>query len=118
MSAHQMIVIAGWIEVDPAVRDELVAAMAPLQKSTRDDEPGCLAYVMSADPVEPGRVAIYECWESAAALDAHFSHANFTASRTVMRSYPRIGGSIAKHRVGATAAIAGPDGQATSRFDI
>jgi quinol monooxygenase YgiN len=118
MTTEQRIVIAGWVDVDPSVRDALVAEMAPLQQSTRDHEPGCIAYVMSADPVEPGRVAIYECWESAATLDAHFAHPNFFASRTVMRSYPRVGGSIAKYRVDATAAIAGPDGQATSRFDL
>ena len=87
-----MIVIAGWIDVDPAVRDELVAASVPLQRSTRDDEPGCLAYVFAADPAVDGRIHIYEQWATAADLDAHFQHPNFHATGELLRSQPRLGG--------------------------
>ena len=57
-----IIVISGWIDVDPAARDELLAASVPLQQSTRDDEPGCEAYAFSADPVVDGRILVYEQW--------------------------------------------------------
>ena len=36
-------------------------------------EPGCLDYVVAADPVEPGRVNVYERWESKEHLAAHLA---------------------------------------------
>ena len=32
--------------------------------------PGCTAFVVAADPLEPGRVNIYEEWESGDAVEA------------------------------------------------
>ena len=80
------IVISGFIDVDPEVRDELIAASVPLQQSTRNDEPGCLAYVFAADPAVDGRIHIFEHWASAADLDAHFQHPNFKATGELLRS--------------------------------
>ena len=31
--------------------------------------PGCLDFVITADPVEPDRIHVYECWESDAQLE-------------------------------------------------
>jgi quinol monooxygenase YgiN len=112
----QTIIIAGWVDVDPSVRDQLVAATAPLQAATRDDEPGCLAYVISADPVVPERIQIYECWASADDLETHFRHPNFFATGDVLRSQPRLGGGATKYRIDATGPVRGPDGQATAQF--
>lgn len=36
-------------------------------------EAGCLEYVMSADPVDPTRVMLFERWEDQAAFDAHMA---------------------------------------------
>jgi quinol monooxygenase YgiN len=113
---RQPIAILGTIDVDPAVRDRLVESTAALQRSTRDDEPGCLAYTISADPADRGRIQIVELWESAAALDAHFEHPNFAATGAALRVEPRLGGSAVKYRIDATDAVRGPDGRASSRF--
>ncbi|MET0324034.1 MAG: antibiotic biosynthesis monooxygenase, partial [Ilumatobacteraceae bacterium] len=75
--ADGTVIIAGWIDVEPASRDDLVAASIPFQRSTRDDEPGCDAYVFAADPAVAGRIAVFEQWATAADLDAHFVHPNF-----------------------------------------
>jgi hypothetical protein len=48
MAAHQKIAILGHVDVDPAARDEVIASVVDLQRSTRDDEPGCLAYVIGS----------------------------------------------------------------------
>ena len=111
-----MIAIIGHIDVDPTVRDHLVAATADLQRSTTDDEPGCIVYTMSTDPVDAGRIRIVELWESAEALDAHFQHPNFRATGDVMRSEPRLGASTMKYRIDAADPVKGPDGAASSRF--
>jgi quinol monooxygenase YgiN len=36
-------------------------------------EDGCLEYTFAADPLEPGRVILFERWENQAALDAHLA---------------------------------------------
>jgi quinol monooxygenase YgiN len=111
-----MIVIAGWIDVDPAACDELIEASVPLQRSTRDDEQGCLAYVIAADPVVPGRIHIYEQWATAADLDAHFQHPNFHATGELLRSRPRLGGDTSKMLVGRSGPVRDADGQASATY--
>ncbi len=113
---HQPIAILGSIDVDPAARDRLVESTAELQRSTRDDEPGCLIYTISADPAVPGRIQIVELWESAEALDAHFAHPNFAATGAALRVEPRLGGTAVKYRIDAVDAVRGPDGVVSSRF--
>jgi quinol monooxygenase YgiN len=112
-----MIAIIGHIDVDPAVRDQLVASTVELQRSSERDEPGCTVYTISADPVDPGRIRIVELWESAEALDAHFQHPNFVATGEVLRSAPRLGGSALKYRIDAVAPVRGADGVATASFE-
>lgn len=65
-----MIIVTGAFTLDPADRDEFVARMAARLQSTRA-EPGCLEYVLAADPADPGRAVLLEKWESEEALAAH-----------------------------------------------
>ena len=111
-----MIAIIGYIDVDPGVRDELVASTADLQRSTERDEPGCAAYTICADPANAGRIRITELWESAEALEAHFEHPNFRATGAALRVVTPLGGSVAKYRIDATDSVRGPDGTVTSTF--
>jgi hypothetical protein len=36
-------------------------------------EQGNIEYCLAADPIEPGRVILFERWETQAALDAHLA---------------------------------------------
>ena len=116
MATHQKIAILGHVDVDPAVRDDVVASVVDLQRSTRDDEPGCLAYVIAADPADPARIQIVELWESAEAAEAHFQHPNFAATGAAFRAAPRRGGASRKYRIDAEDDVKGPDGQASGTF--
>lgn len=65
-----MVIVAGWMEVDPKDRDAFVefkreGALA------YSSEKGFIDYVFTADPSEPGRVRVFELWESPADQDAH-----------------------------------------------
>jgi quinol monooxygenase YgiN len=111
-----MIAIIGHVDVDPAVRDRLVASTADLQRATEQEEPGCVTYAITADPADSGRIRIVELWDSAEALDAHFQHPNFFATGEALRAEPRLGGSAMKYRIDASDAVRGPDGKASSRF--
>ena len=112
-----MISILGYIDVDPADRDRLVASTVDLQRATREDEPGCILYAMAADPVDPGRITIVELWDSAASLAAHFEHPNFFATGAVLRSVPRLGGQIEKYRIDAVAPVKDAGGNYSTSFE-
>jgi quinol monooxygenase YgiN len=65
-----MLIVAGTFEVDPDQRDAFLAGRIDAMKTTRT-EPGCLEYALSADPVDPTRVMLFERWEDQAAFDGH-----------------------------------------------
>jgi quinol monooxygenase YgiN len=111
-----MIVIAGWIDVEPDVRAELLDASIPFQRSTREEELGCNGYVFAPDPLDPGRVHVFEEWDSPEALEAHFQHPNFIAMGELLRRYPRRGSQTLKYRVDATAPVRNAEGVATATF--
>lgn len=114
----QVVVAATITFASQEARDGAVAASVELQRSTRTDEPGCLAYCFGADPAEPTVVQVYELWEDAASLEAHFAHPNYSAMRAILRQFPRDGASVtAKHLVSATAPVYDASGTPSAAFD-
>jgi quinol monooxygenase YgiN len=73
-----MLIVAGTGYVDPDHRDALLEKLAPALRHVRTT-PGCLDYVVAADPIEPDRVNIYERWESEAHLTSHLAAIAATA---------------------------------------
>jgi quinol monooxygenase YgiN len=55
------LVVAGWLRTDPADRDAYVAACRPAVEQARR-APGCLAFAVTADSVDPGLVVVHERW--------------------------------------------------------
>ncbi|MET8230252.1 antibiotic biosynthesis monooxygenase [Micromonospora sp. NPDC005298] len=64
-----MLIIAGSLQVDPAARDGYLADCAPVIAQARAAD-GCLDFLLAPDPLEPGRIHVYERWESAERLEA------------------------------------------------
>lgn len=62
------VIIAGKVYVDPDKRARLVEGLRVVVEQARA-YPGCLDVAISPDPVEPGRVNIFECWETAEVLE-------------------------------------------------
>jgi quinol monooxygenase YgiN len=112
-----MIIIAGTISIPPEKRQACLDASMPLQAATRADEPGCLAYVFSADPCEPGVISVYELWEDAPTLAAHFKHSNYTDMRGVFAQHGITGAVTNKYRTDAVAPVYNADRIATADFD-
>lgn len=82
-----MIIITATLSFETeADRDRAVALTAPIQKATRSDEPGCLAYCFAADPSEPRHIQVYELWADTELLAAHFDHPNYAAMVQVLRT--------------------------------
>jgi quinol monooxygenase YgiN len=58
-----MIIIAGQLHVDAEVRDDYLAGCRTVIDAARS-APGCHDFVLAADPLEAGRINVYERWES------------------------------------------------------
>ena len=65
-----MLVIGGHIRLDPAKREEAIAAASEMMAATHQEE-GCVSYVFSADFADPGLFHLFEEWETADQLAAH-----------------------------------------------
>lgn len=110
--AGPVVIVSGTIAfADRSARDGAVAASVEIQRATRDDEPGCLAYVFAADPAADTLVHVYEAWADEASLAAHFLHPNYTLMRQLLRQFPRGAASqVAKHAVARSQPVYDGDG--------
>jgi quinol monooxygenase YgiN len=90
-----MIIVSGWIHVDPGVREGYLVGCRRIVEQART-APGCLDFALSADLVEPGRINVYERWESDAALeDFRGAEPEFDQADAIRNAHVR------KHRVSA-----------------
>ena len=64
-----MLIIAGWLQVDPDARERYLAGCVEVVELARA-APGCLDFALGADLLDAGRITVYERWESAEQLDA------------------------------------------------
>ena len=63
-----MVIVAGHITVEPQQRESYLAGCVSVVARARGAA-GCLDFAITADPIDPGRVNIFERWESQAALN-------------------------------------------------
>ena len=64
-----MVIVAGHLVVDPTERDDYLSGCVEVVRQARR-APGCLDFSLSADIIDPGRINIFERWESQAAVEA------------------------------------------------
>lgn len=64
-----MVIVAGHLVVDPTERDNYLSGCVEVVRQARR-APGCLDFSLSADIIEPGRINIFERWESQGAVEA------------------------------------------------
>jgi quinol monooxygenase YgiN len=96
-----VIVVTGYLTIDPAKRAEAEAAIATLVPLT-EAEDGCISYRYSADLLEPSRINIAEAWEDEASMTAHMGAPHFA---TFMEAIgPCVGGpvEVTRHDVSAS----------------
>ncbi|MEU1601813.1 putative quinol monooxygenase [Micromonospora matsumotoense] len=58
-----MFIVAGSLYVDPAERDAYLESCGEVVRQARAT-PGCVDFTIGPDLVEPGRINVYERWES------------------------------------------------------
>jgi quinol monooxygenase YgiN len=64
-----MVIVAGQLFVDPAGRDRYLAGCAEVVEQARR-APGCLDFAITADLIDPGRINIFERWQTREAVKA------------------------------------------------
>jgi quinol monooxygenase YgiN len=62
-----VLIVAGHLLVAPERRDDYLALASEASRLARQS-PGCLEFVQAADPLEPGRILVFERWRSEADL--------------------------------------------------
>lgn len=110
------ILVVGTIEVPPEQRAELLEALQPLIRRTREEEPGCLAYAFTPDTLDAGCIQVLEHWRDEASLAAHFAHPNFAASKAVLGRRRSGASRIAKHRVDRSGPVRDDSGRYRADF--
>jgi quinol monooxygenase YgiN len=63
-----MVIVAGQILVDPAQRERYLAGCVGVVEQARR-VPGCLDFAITADLIDPGRINIFERWETQEAVN-------------------------------------------------
>jgi quinol monooxygenase YgiN len=67
-----MVIVAGVFTMDPGQREAFLDGRKAVMAHSRAEK-GCIEYTFSADPLEPGRVVLFERWESQEDLDVHLA---------------------------------------------
>jgi quinol monooxygenase YgiN len=111
------IAIAGTITIPPDRRETCLRETAHLQAATRAEEPGCLAYVFSADPLRDDTIVVFELWSDPDSLEAHFLHPNYTNMRDALGAHGITGADVSKFRIDAAAPVYNAQRIATANFD-
>ncbi|CAN5610161.1 hypothetical protein BH10ACT1_BH10ACT1_12440 [soil metagenome] len=85
-----MIIVAGYLLIDPSHRDDAIAAIALGVAATRA-EPGNLDYRFSPDLDDPNRFNLIERWESEEAMNSHMATSHLAEFMTAIG--PCLGGA-------------------------
>ncbi len=99
-----MIVVAGTLTYDPADHAGVRQAVLTVAAETRN-EPGNVSYEFFADLNGPGRMLVFEEWESDEALRAHAQSAHIQAFRQELKQYRMLGRDITRYVVTETSKI-------------
>lgn len=105
MTADAEVIVSGWIDFAPGDREEALRHFAEVVAASRQ-EPGCLDYVFSPDPDVPGRVRVFEHWDSDASLTEHLTLPHVLRLRDAIAPLTRTGRSMTH----STVAVSRPMG--------
>ncbi len=92
------IIISGTIDIDSANMVAAMAAGRPLIEGALT-ESGCLDYDWCPDPLNPGRIRVFERWVDEASLASHFESRWYLEMRDTIGSFGLRGAEVLKYRV-------------------
>ncbi|WP_371168663.1 putative quinol monooxygenase [Aliiroseovarius sp. 2305UL8-7] len=88
MTRNIHIVLTGYIDVPPDRLDEVTAAL-PAHIALTHQEPGCLEFDVTVDPIIPGRFNVSERFATRSDFDAHQARMKSSPWAKVTEGIPR-----------------------------
>ena len=95
-----MLIVCGTVSVEQGRREAYLEEYLPRVESVRQ-EPGCVEYGMSPDPLDANRLRVFEQWASAEDLDRHLG------SPRAHPAVPVVGADIVVYEATETRRLAG-----------
>jgi quinol monooxygenase YgiN len=92
------ILISGVVDIDIEQMDKAMAGAKPLIVGALTQD-GCMDYDWCPDPVNPGRIRVFERWESEASLVNHFNNHWYTDMRAHIGGCGIKSADVLKYRI-------------------
>ena len=80
------IIISGTVDIDPEQMEAAMTAAKPLIEGALTQE-GIMDYDWCPDPLTPGRIRVFERWESQQALENHFNNHWYQDMRVALAQF-------------------------------
>ncbi len=115
MSTPYRVVISGEIDLEPAKVEACVLDAQPLIAAALAER-GCNHYAWTTDPAKPGRVHVFEEWDSEADLIAHLAAEPYLKMSAHLNAVGLLGADTRKYRVDLVEPVYDPQGQPRGDF--
>ena len=109
------VLINGTVNFSPEDATAALAEATQLMADTREQK-GCRHYVWSHDLAVPGRVYVYENWESVEDLAAHLAGPFYSGMLQLLGKYEMLGTDILKYRIDHAEPVYDPEGVPRADF--
>lgn len=93
------VIVSGWLRVAPEARGGYLAECRPVIEAART-APGCLDFHLSADPLDDGRINVYERWRDEASVESFRGAGPSSAQQAAI-----LGAQVEQHVVGSSTSL-------------
>ncbi len=109
------VIVAGTMEFDPeTVEQALISARPHIEGAYT--EKGCIHYAWTLDPLNPGRIYVYEEWETQDDFAAHLASHWYTDMGAHIRKTGVKTAAVKKYRVDLSEPVYDPQGVPRADF--
>ena len=109
------VVIAGTVDVPPEQRDQAIREAKALIDEALS-EPGCIAYEWTFDAFDPGRIHVFEEWESEHTLSEHLRAPSYLNMLAHLGKVGIKAAATRKYRVDLDEPVYDPSGKPRGDF--
>ena len=115
MSGPYRVVISGEIDVEPAKREKALIDAQPLIAAALAEQ-GCVHYAWTADLTKPGRIHVFEEWDTEADLIAHLAAPPYLEMAGHLAATGILAAVTRKYRVDLVEPVYDPQGKPRGDF--
>lgn len=109
------VIVAGTIDFEGRDAAPIIAAARDLIAAAYV-EAGCIHYCWTADVLHPGRIRVFEEWESEETLSAHLAAAAYLDMAAHLAASGMTGADVHKYRIDAKEPVYDPEGRPRGDF--